>query len=722
TWSAAPAARRSSAGVCVAVLAAIVMFAFGFILGGLLHAVAFPGTGSPLALGNFSFNDNTDVAILNNQTEVDDNSSESSKEDGEVELTTDAVYSADDDNSEDDTDCREFPWKNFRYSSGCLKDLSPFADIARLTTALGNFSFNDNTDVAILNNQTEVDDNSSESSKEEGEVELTTDAVYSADEDNADDDTDCREFPWKNFRLPRDVVPTSYNLTIHPNITTNNMTGSLAIDIQVLNSTKLIVLHADNLILTTFIMSVNSKRMEAEFFFCPETSQWAFVMDDEVHAGDAIDLGIEFQGEVLPDLQGLYISTHTDARGRKSLYIDVFHRTVKMSTYLLAVAILDNYDYVKRTTKKTQAPIEVRLYAPKDVIRGQTEFGLDTAIRSLEFFENYFNISYPLDKIDLLALDDFSEGAMENWGLITFRDSTLLHAQGIASALAKEQIALVICHEIAHQWFGNLVTMNWWNDLWLNEGFANYMEYRCVDKLFPDWNIMTRFYVENVAFSHEPDGLRSSRAVSTHTSNETNIMGLFDAISYHKAAAIIRMLQSLSGERNFQRSLIQYLNKYAYGNAKGAQLWKIVEKHAVLPHGVSIASLATAYITQVGCPMIYVTLSKNEVIVHNQVYVIDLWGTPPILKVSWPLAEHAKWVIANTGGFSYVKVLYDKKNYAALAKQLRTNHTAISTIDRSMILVDAFDFSKTSKLDIGVYLDLLLYAEGLQLTFSTSFS
>ncbi|PIO69166.1 hypothetical protein TELCIR_09019 [Teladorsagia circumcincta] len=179
TWSAAPAARRSSAGVCVAVLAAIVMFAFGFILGGFLHAVAFPGTGSPLALGNFSFDGNTDVAILNNQTEVDDNSSESSKEDGEVELTTDAVYSA--------------------------------------------------------------------------------------DEDNAEDDTDCREFPWKNFRLPRDVVPTSYNLTIHPNITTNNMTGSLAIDIQVLNSTKLIVLHADNLILTTFIMSVNSKRMEAEF-------------------------------------------------------------------------------------------------------------------------------------------------------------------------------------------------------------------------------------------------------------------------------------------------------------------------------------------------------------------------------------------------------------------------------------------------------------------------
>ncbi|VDL72833.1 unnamed protein product [Nippostrongylus brasiliensis] len=394
------------------------------------------------------------------------------------------------------------------------------------------------------------------------------------------------------------------------------------------------------------------------------------------------------------------------------LYIDVFHRTVKMSTYLLAVAILDKYDYVKRTTKNTMSPIEVRLYAPKDVIKGQTEFGLDTAIRSLEYFEKYFNISYPLDKMDLLALDDFSEGAMENWGLVTFRDSTLLHEDGAASALAKEQIAL---------WFGNLVTMDWWNDLWLNEGFANYMEYRCVDRLFPDWNIMNRFYAENVAYSHELDGLRSSRAVSSHTLNTTNIMGLFDAISYHKAAAIIRMLQSLSGERNFQRSLIQYLNKYSYGNAKGSQLWKIVEKFAVLPHGVSIASLANAYITQVGCPMIHVSMTKNEVTVHNQTRYFFQDGMSD--ETEWPIPIHYRtdsqtesrlqWmkVDHNKGKESYVKVLYDKKNYAALAKQLVANHTAISAIDRSMIVVDAFDFAKTSKLDIGVYLDLLLYAE-----------
>ncbi|KAJ1353380.1 hypothetical protein KIN20_009988 [Parelaphostrongylus tenuis] len=437
------------------------------------------------------------------------------------------------------------------------------------------------------------------------------------------------------------------------------------------------------------------------------------------------------------------------------LYMDVFHRTVKMSTYLLAVAILDSYEYEKRTTRNTSDLIEVRLYAPQDVIKGQSDFGLDTAVRALEYFEKYFDKPYPLKKIDLVALDDFSEGAMENWGMMTFRDSALLYADGITSAQSKEYIALVICHEVAHQWFGNLVTMDWWNDLWLNEGFANYMEFRCVDRLFPDWNIMTRFYAENVALSHELDGLRSSRAISSHTFNQTNIMGLFDAISYHKASAIIRMLQSLTGERNFQRSLIEYLNKYAYGNAKGSQLWEVVGKHTTLPHGINIQNLASAYIKQVGCPEIFVTLSDTAITVHSQTrhFFEDgerddtEWPIPiyyrtdaqPESRLQWMQVDHnktrrkrciyqpkilkrsadvlagqltksSKWVVANTDGLSYVKVLYDKRNYEELTKQLRVNHTAISAIDRTMILVDAFDFSKSSKLNIEVYLDLLLYA------------
>lgn len=424
---------------------------------------------------------------------------------------------------------------------------------------------------------------------------------------------------------------------------------------------------------------------------------------------------------------------------KNGLIKDVFEKSVKMSTYLLAVAVLDGYGYIKRLTRNTQKAIEVRLYAPQDMLTGQSEFGLDTTIRALEFFEDYFNISYPLDKIDLLALDDFSEGAMENWGLVTFRDSALLFNERKASVVAKEHIALIICHEIAHQWFGNLVTMDWWNEVFLNEGFANYMEYKCVEHLFPDWSIMSRFYAENLAFSQEPDGFLSSRAIESD--DDDSLLNLFDAINYHKAAAIIHMIAEMAGQKNFQNALVEYLNKYAYSNAIGVDLWKIVEKHANLQGTVSIPDLAKAYTTQVGYPLLTVERTDEGVLVHNQTRFLFAEGDKAEEKRGdwkWPIpisyrdSEHRRkkqhwiqaddknvtwettsndWLILNTGGVGYFKVLYDPETYRKLVKQLQRNHTTISPIDRSMILVDSFDLSKTSLLNISVYFDLLEYVE-----------
>ncbi|KAE9420674.1 hypothetical protein Angca_006406, partial [Angiostrongylus cantonensis] len=686
TWSPAPTSHRSTAVVFVAVLSAIFMLIFGVLFGVFLHSVLFSNETFRLALMNSTTCDPNAVPPPCDEWSLSDS------HDNRLETSTADVY-------------------------GLLKQ------------------------------------------------------------------KDCSSFPWKSFRLPRDIAPKSYNLTIHPNITANKLTGNVIINIEVLKMTKLIVLHYNKIEMKTFTIMVDSKRMDAEFHVCPKWSQWAFLLGAKLAPGEFVQLEIEFNGEVLADMSGLYISTHTDSFGRRlqsavtqfepayarkmfpcfdepnfkatfqlsvirephhvvisntpikesktfgdRLYMDIFHKTVQMSTYLLAVAILDGYDFVEKTATSTKRPIMVRLYAPRDVLIGQSEFALNTAVRALEYFEDYFNIAYTLKKMDLVALDDFSAGAMENWGLMTFPDSLVLYTDGVTSISSKECIALVICHEVSHQWFGNLVTMDWWDDLGLNEGFASYMEFRCVDRLFPEWNIVSEIYDINYCSSSP------NRTVDVIHHGQGSVF--FCKTTVFQGSAIIRMVESLAGETVFKRSLIEYLNKYAYANAKGSHLWEIFERHTVLSTGISFQDVANSYFKKVGCPEIFVTLSDTEITVHNQTrFLFDdgsrantRWpipiyyrtddGTESQLqwmkvhenKVSWHLEKSAKWVVANTNGLSYVKVRYDAKNYAELAGQLRTDHTAISAIDRTVLLVDAFDFSKSSKLSIEVYLNLLLYA------------
>ncbi|PAV83375.1 hypothetical protein WR25_16113 [Diploscapter pachys] len=720
-WSQSRKSRRGRCtfrcGVCVAILAGVLAFLLGLTLGALIHAMVFPDLDSRLSLGFFDDVD-SDNETMNATKELDDSSESQSSSENEDHLIEVKAKSK---NSKEDND--------EKYSCGS-------------------------------------------------------------------------EFPWNSLRLPRSLTPVSYNLTLHPNITTQKLDGSVAITIKVSQSTNLIILHASELDMIDAKILNNGDSINAEFSECEHSQEWAWTMEKEVDEGDEIELSIEYTGTLMPDLQGLYINTHVKPDGSKSLsaitqleatyaremfpcfdepnfkatfevsvvreadhvtrsntnlrisrehvdglYIDVFERTLKMSTYLLAVAVLEDYDFVKRTTKKTDNVIEVRIYAPEDSIVGQAEFALDTTVRALEYFENYFNISYPLDKLDVIALDDMSEGAMENWGMVTFRGSLLLYDENTTDPMLKETIALIICHEIAHQWFGNLVTMDSWEQLYLNEGFANYLEFQCVDELYPDWDIMSVFYGTNVAYAQESDGLTGARPVSGDDEAEPriDIMGLFDAISYSKSSAVIRMIQELVGERGFQKALIEYLNKYQYSNAKGSQLWKIVEKQANLPDGLSIQKLTDAYISQPGYPVIHVSLNTpSEAVVHNQTRFLFknndgedseeddnkelLWPVPLHYKtdaddevklqwikatkkrVTFELEEPANWIIANTGGVGYVKVMYDKRIYGELTKQLQENHHEISAVDRVMLLVDAFDLAKSSELDIDIYLDLIEYA------------
>ncbi len=274
-----------------------------------------------------------------------------------------------------------------------------------------------------------------------------------------------------------------------------------------------------------------------------------------------------------------------------------FASTPKMSTYLLAF-IVGEFEYIE---KKTKDGVLVRVFTTPGK-KNQAEFALATSIKCLEFYNSYFAFDYPLPVLDLIAIPDFAAGAMENWGAVTYRESTLLVDESLSSAGNKQWVALVIAHELAHMWFGDLVTMEWWTDLWLNEGFASFIEYLAVDHIFPDWDIWTQFLVTEMGEAYQLDSLKNTHPIEIEVKHPDEIAEIFDKVSYSKGASILRMLMSYLGEKDFQKGLQDYLKKFAYGNAKTEDLWLSLEKASKKP----VNKIMKNWTSKAGHPLISV--------------------------------------------------------------------------------------------------------------------
>jgi puromycin-sensitive aminopeptidase len=229
------------------------------------------------------------------------------------------------------------------------------------------------------------------------------------------------------------------------------------------------------------------------------------------------------------------------------------------------------------------------------------------ATRVLSFFGDYFDIPYPLPKIDLIAIPDFAAGAMENWGAVTYRETAILVDPEKSSAATKQRVAIVIAHELAHQWFGNLVTMEWWTHLWLNEGFASWIEYLAVDHLFPEWDIWTQFVFSDFARALSLDGLKHSHPIEVEVRDPSEIHEIFDAISYSKGASIIRMLAAFLGEEVFRRGLHLYLTRHQYGNATTNDLWNALAEAS----GKPVERIMDSWTKQTGYPVISLNESRE---------------------------------------------------------------------------------------------------------------
>ncbi len=253
-----------------------------------------------------------------------------------------------------------------------------------------------------------------------------------------------------------------------------------------------------------------------------------------------------------------------------SKHITTFETTPIMSTYLLAFV----YGDMVYKEDQTKNGISVRSYSVPEN-KNLIGFSAEVAVKCIEFFEDYFGVPYPLKKLDLVALPDFSVGAMENWGLMTFRDTVMLADPKKTSIETKQLVALVVAHEVSHQWFGNLVTMKWWDDLWLNESFANLMEYRAVDQIFPEWKIWEQFVNHEVSAALRRDALPNVQAIRTPLRHPDELESLFDpAIAYAKGGSVLNMLRNHIGEPSFREGLSSYFKKHAYGNTEAHDLWQ----------------------------------------------------------------------------------------------------------------------------------------------------
>ena len=380
-----------------------------------------------------------------------------------------------------------------------------------------------------------------------------------------------------------------------------------------------------------------------------------------------------------------------------------FETTPKMSTYLLAF-VYGDLEYLEA---KTSSGVAVRTYATAANV-AFTSFALECAVKTLEFFNDYFGIDYPLAKCDLVALPDFASGAMENWGCITFREQALLVDPKNTSLVTKQYVALVVAHELAHQWFGNLVTMRWWTDLWLNEGFASWIEYLAVDKLFPDWDVWTQFIVDEQEQGLRPDSLRNTHPVEVVINHPDEIRTIFDSISYQKGSSVINMLHRYLGPDTFRAGLRNYLKTHEFGNTDTVDLWSALEKVSRKP----VKKFMHAWTSQAGFPIIHASVKDKRLELKQQQFFLDplvkddgtLWPIDlepaeplPVdifdkQRISIVLPEKTSYPIINHRRFGYFRVAYDSTYLEALTDDIKDGKVA--PLDRMGILSDSSESAK----------------------------
>ena len=586
--------------------------------------------------------------------------------------------------------------------------------------------------------------------------------------------------------LPENARPTRYHITLQPDFEKFTFDGLEVIDLEVAAAATEIQLNADELTIHAATLIQGGKSVRAASIALDKERETAILSFTEPVNPGAAQLDLRFTGELNDKLRGFYRSQYVNPEGETAYLattqfeatdarrafpcwdepsckatfqltlnipanmvavsntpiIDqarldagyqsvMFAETPVMSTYLLAFVVGDLTFIEQEAVNNTRVAVWTT--------RGKEEqgrFALVTSARMLGFFNDYFGIPYPLEKLDHIAIPDFAAGAMENWGAITYRETALLVDAANSSAGTRQRVAEVVAHEMAHMWFGDLVTMEWWDDLWLNESFASWMGTKAVDWAFPEWQMWTQFVNMDTDRALSLDGLKNSHPIEQEVHDPAEISQLFDAISYSKGASVIRMLEQFLTPEVFRQGLHQYLETNQYANARTGDLWSAMEAVSQKP----VTAIMDSWIAQTGYPVLSVQAAEAadgvELTLAQERFVYDhllgtaaeptVWQVPvsvaqggngegaaagPIVMDAAqtrlrlpPTAGGDNWFKVNPGETGFFRVNYAAADWQRLLPAIRS--LTLPATDRLGLQNDAYALSKAGLLPVTQFLEL----------------
>ncbi len=554
-----------------------------------------------------------------------------------------------------------------------------------------------------------------------------------------------------------------YDLVLEPDLDTSTFRGTVDIAITVSEASSELVLNAIELDIDACTLDGLPVPFRLE-----EATERLFVTPaDAVVAGSHV-VSFEFRGVLNDQLRGFYRSTYRDESNTERViattqmqstdcrrafpcwdepdFKAIFSVTLAIAPDLLAVSNGPETGREERADGKTVVrfadtmvmssyliafvvgPLEATDWVDVDGIPvrivhlpgkgGLTGFGLDVAAFCLRWFQQYYGIPYPSDKVDLVALPDFAAGAMENLGCITFRENLLLVDPATATQGERQLVADVVAHELAHMWFGDLVTMSWWNGIWLNEAFATFMELAACDAYRPEWERWTFFGLERSA-AFEVDSLSSTRPVEYEVESPADCEGMFDVLTYQKGGALLRMLEQYLGAERFRLGVGHYLKTHSYGNTETSDLWDAIEHTS----GEPVRRMMDSWIWQPGYPLVAASIHGDELVLSQRRFSFDpddvstsLWAVPLVIRqgdrvdsvlldddeLRVPIGPEA--VIVNVGGHGFYRVSYSEQLRSRLTRDVVA---AMTTLERYNLVDDAWNAVTAGTLSAIEFLELV---------------